>query len=69
MKKYEYRKLSGRINERYGTRKKFAETLGITETAMSNKMNGISGFSQKDIEKWADLLGIPVSQYSDYFFA
>jgi hypothetical protein len=32
-------------------------------------MNGISGFSQKDIEKWAGLLGIPVEEYGIYFFA
>lgn len=69
MQKYKYRKLSGKINEVFESRKNFAKALETSEVTVSNKMNGISGFSQKDIEKWAELLGIPVEEYGIYFFA
>ena len=66
---YEYRKLIGRIIEKYGTRKAFAETLGISENSMSLKLNGKIGFSRDDMIRWGDLLGIDVSEFGDYFFA
>ena len=66
--KFRYRKLSGRINEVYGTRKKFAERIGISTVAVSNKMTGKSAFSQKDIERWADALSIEPPEYGSYFF-
>ena len=66
---YEYRKLIGRLIEKYGTRKAFAEKLGISENSMSLKLNGKTGFSQDDMNQWSDLLGIDVSEIGDYFFA
>ncbi len=66
---YEYRKLIGRIIEKYGTRKAFAEKLGISENSMSLKLNGKTGFSQDEMNRWSDLLGIDVSEIGDYFFA
>lgn len=69
MTKYSYRKLSGRINEKYGTRKQFAQAIKTTEVTVSNKMNSISSFSQKDMEKWGEALDIPLEEYGDYFFS
>jgi hypothetical protein len=66
---YEYRKLSGRIVEKFGTRKKFAEALGISENSMSLKMTGRTGFSREDMLRWGELLDIDVSDFGDYFFA
>ena len=66
---YEYRKLIGRIIEKYGTRKAFAEKLGISENSMSLKLNGKTGFSQDEMNRWSDLLEIDVSEIGDYFFA
>lgn len=66
---YEYRKLSGRIVEKFGTRKKFAEALGISESSMSLKMTGRTGFSREDMLRWGELLDIDVSDFGDYFFA
>lgn len=66
---YEYRKLIGRIIEKYGTRKAFAEKLGISENSMSLKLNGKTGFSQDEMTRWGELLGIDVSEIGDYFFA
>ena len=65
---YEYRKLRGRIIERYGTLGKFAKAIGLSRTALSNKLTCKSGFSQSDIEKWADKLGIEREEYPSYFF-
>lgn len=66
---YSYNKLRGRIIEKYGSQKNFSIKLGITEQALSNKMQCKAGFSQEDIEHWAELLGIDRSQFSEYFFA
>lgn len=66
---YEYRKLRGRIIEKYVTQEKFAQDLGISKNSLSLKMQGKTGLSQKDIETWAKLLDIDTSQYGEYFFA
>ena len=69
MPKYSYRKLSGRINEKYGTRKAFAQAIGTSEVTVSGKMNGVTSFSQKDMKRWGDALEIPLEEYGVYFFA
>ena len=65
---YEYRKLSGRIVEKYGTRKEFAKVLGISENSMSLKLNGKTGFSREDMVRWGELLDIDVNDFGAYFF-
>ena len=65
---YSYNKLIGRIIEKYGTRKKFAETIQMSENSLSLKLNGKTGFSQEDVKLWAELLDIDVSEYGSYFF-
>ena len=62
---YKYKKLRGRIVERFGTQEKFAKEIGISETALSKKMQCKTGISQSDICLWSKLLEIePV----EYFF-
>lgn len=61
-------KLKGRIVEKYGTQKEFASAIGQSENWISNKMNDISPFSKADMEKWANLLDIPQTEFYDYFF-
>jgi len=65
---YEYRKLIGRIVEKYGTRKEFAKVLGISENSMSLKLNGKTGFSREDMVRWGELLDIDVNDFGVYFF-
>ena len=65
---YQYRKLRGRIVEKYGSIRKFSNAIGISETATSNKLNGKTGLSQKDMEKWASLLDIDLSEFPEYYF-
>ena len=66
---YEYRKLIGRIIEKFGTRKKFAEAIGISENSLSLKLNDKIGISKEDMVLWGKLLDIDVSEFGDYFFA
>ena len=66
---YKYRKLRGRIVEKYGTIKDFSAVTGISEVSVSKKLNGRSGMSQKDIAKWCKLLDIDNKDIPDYFFA
>lgn len=66
---YSYAKLRGRIIEKYGNQEKFANRLGISTNSLSKKMTGKTGFSQKDISIWADLLDIDKSDFGEYFFA
>lgn len=66
---YSYSKLKGRITERYGTQVNFAKKLGISKNSMSKKLTGKTEFSQSDIEKWSELLGIGKGEYEEYFFA
>lgn len=66
---YKYDRLRGRIIEKYGSQEKFAEAIGISSNSMSKKMNCKTGFSQKDMVKWSELLDIKKSEYSEYFFS
>ena len=67
-KQYSYAKLKGRIVEKYGTIGSFAEALGVSRQAVSNKLNCRSSFSQEDIEIWARLLSIDPDQFGVFFF-
>lgn len=64
-----YAKLRGRIIEKYGSQTAFCKEVGISKTAMSNKMSGRTGFSQRDIVKWSELLSIDMGKINEYFFA
>lgn len=65
---YTYNKLRGRIIEIYGSQGNFADTLCISKNSVSRKMNGKTGFSQKDMALWGKLLHITKEEYSEYFF-
>ena len=64
---FEYNKLRGRIIEKYGTLKAFADDLDISYVAVSKKMNGLTGFSQKDIIIWCEKLDINISDAPLFF--
>ena len=69
MKSYEYRKLKGRIVEKYGTMGAFADALGLSKQSLSLKMTGKVGLSQEDIELWSELLDIDQEDYGVFYFA
>ena len=65
---YTYKRLRGRIVEKYGSQEKFAKKIGISRVSVSKKLNGVTGFSQNDIEDWALALDIKSPDYPSYFF-
>lgn len=65
---YEYRKLRGRIVEKFGSASKFSAKLGSSKAVVSNHLTGKSGFSQHDIVAWAKLLDIDKQDFGAYFF-
>lgn len=66
---FEYRKLRGRIVEKYGTNGNFAEKINVSLVTVSNKLRGVTQFSQDDIILWCDALEIPLEESGSYFFA
>ena len=53
---FDYRKLRGRIVEKYGTQGNFAKANKISDRSMSLKLNNGIGFSQKEIVLWCNQL-------------
>ena len=68
--KFNYSKLRGRIVEKFGSIKAFADAYGLSTVTMSNKLNGKVAISQDDIMKMAscEMLDIPPSELHEYFF-
>lgn len=69
MSRSRYSKLRGRITEKGKTQAEIAREIGISPQAMSYKMNGKIGFSQKDIIKICDILDIDLSNVGSFFYA
>lgn len=65
---YKYRKLRGRIIEKYGSIRNFSEYLDLSIVSVSKKLNCKSGLSQEDMDTWAKMLDIELSEYGEYFF-
>ncbi len=65
---YDYSKLSGRINEKFGTRSKFATAMGMSERSLSLKLNSKIPFKQPEISKACTLLEIGDTDIYPYFF-
>lgn len=63
-----YRKLRGKIIEKFGTIGKFCERIGRTKVSVSNKLNGKTGFSQREILAWCDILDIDHKDIGDFFY-
>lgn len=66
---FKYNKLRGRIIEKFGSIRAFADAYGISLNSMSRKLTGKMAISTKDIVKMAKLLGIEPHEYHEYFFA
>lgn len=68
---YDYSKLKAKIIEEHYTIKSLAKATSIGRTSLSQKLNNHSkvGFSQKEMQRIASVLGINFKNISDYFFA
>jgi len=67
-KKFDYSKLRGRIREKLRTEGAFSEALGRTHTTISLKLSGKYPFTQEEIAKAVEVLGIPEAEIHAYFF-
>lgn len=69
-REYDYSKLRGRITEKLGSSKKLAEKLGISTTALYNKLSNKVPFSQDEIliAMRQDVLDIDSNEIVKYFF-
>ena len=63
-----YKKLRGRIREKFGTEAAFAAALGMSRTSLSLRLNNAAQFTKDDMEKSADLLSFPIEEIHLYFF-
>lgn len=66
---FNYSKLRGRIREVFGTQDRFAEAMGRSDTSISQKLNNKSEWTQKEINRAVEVLGIDDVDISAYFFA
>ena len=66
--KFNYSKLKGRITEKLGTQKAFAELLGITEGTLTSKLLGYTYFTQDEIYRSISILDIDPGDSTLYFF-
>ena len=62
-----YRKLKGRIVEKYGTQKAFAKALNISERSLSLKMNSKRDFTGPELIEMVRLLHINPIEFGTYF--
>lgn len=65
---FDYRKLKGRIIEKYDSQRMFAEAMGLSTRSLSLKMTGKRAWKQEEIVKAYKILDIPASEISAYFF-
>lgn len=65
---FDYRKLKGRIIEKFGTQYAFAAAMGWSERTLSLKMNGLRSWKQPDICKAIVFLELSENDIPIYFF-
>lgn len=66
--RFDYSKLRGRIVEKFGTQQAFAMELGLSDVAVSSKLNGHTYFKQTEIAKAINVLDIAPGDVTTYFF-
>ena len=66
---YDYRKLRGRIKEKFGTQAEFSRSIGLSEVSVSNKLNNVVDWGQDEMENAITALEIPYSDIHAYFFS
>lgn len=65
---YDYRKLRGRIREKFGTQAEFSRNIGLSEVSVSNKLNNVVDWGQDEMSSAIVALDIPFSDIHSYFF-
>lgn len=65
---FDYRKLRGRIREKFGSEKFFSSAMGWSERTTSFKLNGIRPWKQQEIMRAIELLDLSKEDIHLYFF-
>lgn len=65
---FDFRKLRGRIIEKYGSQDEFAKEYGVSRVILSKKMNNKCAFTSSDIIRMSEMLEIPKEEVGAYFF-
>lgn len=65
---FEYSKLKGKIIEVFGSQKKFARAMKMSERTLSLKLRGLVPWTQPEMFRAVQLLGEPVSSIDDFFY-
>nr|DAT45986.1 MAG TPA: Protein of unknown function (DUF739) [Caudoviricetes sp.] len=65
---FDYRKLKGRIKEKFNTQDNFASALGIGRVSLSQRLNNQLEFDSKEIFRAVKLLGLEEKDIPEYFF-
>ncbi|MBQ9328918.1 MAG: DUF739 family protein [Solobacterium sp.] len=68
MTERDYRKLRGRIVEKFDTQKDFAKAINKDISLVNQTLNGKREIKQEEIEIWAGALDIPIEEIPAYFF-
>lgn len=63
-----YGKLRERIKAVFGTIGAFSNAMGKDRSTISNKLNGLSPWTQTEIESACKLLNIAIEEVGEYFF-
>lgn len=63
-----YKKLKLKIKEVFGGQEAFAEAMGMSQTALSQRLNNSVEWKGSEIAKACDLLGVPLTDAYLYFF-
>lgn len=66
---FEYSALTQLIKFKYGTQDAFAKALNIGRVSLSHRLNNKLEFTQEEIVRAADLLGISKKSIPEYFFS
>lgn len=65
---FNYSKLRGLIIEKFGNQRQFAEAMGVSKSSMSYKLCDKVRWSQEEILKACEILGINHDEIVSYFF-
>ena len=66
---FNYARLRGKIREVLGSETALALALGMSRSTISMKLNGKAEWSQQEMLKVVELLGEPISEVNNLFFA
>lgn len=65
---FNHSKLRGKIKEKFGSESKLAETIGLSPTSLSYRLNNGVEFSSTEIYQIIMVLGLESFEIRDYFF-